>query len=279
MDASKRFDKMIAELVELKGHWETIVAAELHWQQQGVQAHEAQLYETRTKLEKDLLKIWSQIRGYKHEADITVKQISKLRVSADESVLGKQGDVAFILPDGQSKVFQAKSFSGTDNSPLNAHIKKACAQLFGSNPNEIPAVGAQLIAEIDVHSGKAYWPYTDSTYLKGKYRKLTKHSIEAKARDKIEELINDGLDEAAAAVKKRATTAGYDGKNAVLELYKRLETSVIAVRIKYKKQLQGDVLGYAEKEVGRSTDGPVKSIAVLVKIQNGRVNIQQTKIK
>ncbi|NVK13923.1 MAG: hypothetical protein HWE35_07045 [Rhodobacteraceae bacterium] len=299
--------------------------------------------------------MWSNIRGYKHEADILLRQYQKGRllipglpglkkgdvgvktrpsdkvkqvirqqaVGTDgqpqfQPVLDEQGQPVIDPATGQQmfepvivetlgknqkdeagknlkfdptegigepvdKIFQAKSFSASDNSDLRTMIKEACRQLFGYAHSEIPDANSILVADIDIHSGKCFFPFTKTKYASGNYPGTTKAAMKTLLLEDVQKQAAKGLQEAAAnwlrhpvvkGQKPKPGTAPEPAENlaarAAAYSQQRLQaiaSSTIEVRLNFKKQLKAETglgPGGADAYFPRSVEGSIRRLKVFL---------------
>ncbi|NOR63698.1 MAG: hypothetical protein GQ535_14545 [Rhodobacteraceae bacterium] len=231
--AAKRFDHMIAELQEWKDMHSELEEYHLALMLTTMDPSNPEYanYVSRirlleaaiNKVTKDLKKVFSNIRGYKLEADITVKQINKWRQIIPETE--KRGDVATVdLVTGKMRVFQAKSTSAHSNGDVNTHLKKAFTQLFGVK-GEIPGPGAKLTVVVAIQSKKNLWPFLDKNYLQPS-KAATRSTYLKLARTHILAAAKLAYDEADA----KRDDPKMDG------FLNGLGSSAIVVRFEYKKR-------------------------------------------
>ncbi|MDP5217128.1 hypothetical protein Q5Y75_07860 [Ruegeria sp. 2205SS24-7] len=233
MDSVKRLGKMKVDLDELSRYVEYINAEEKSfdkyrdaWPADEQNKMERSFARSKQKIEKDLLNIWSKIRGYKFEAEVSLKQLKKFRTNRSQKKR-KQGDIASKdIETGQARVYQLKSCSSHDNGGVNQHIQKAFLQLFGGK-KEVPKEGAKLISEIELHSGKCYWPMTQPKYQN---KDVKKGVLIAAARKAIDNQVKTALN----------TVIGNKLPAAKEAFYLKASTTKIEIRIRYRKQLQTD---------------------------------------
>ena|GEM_PF-2518113 len=163
--------------------------------------------ETAERTERNLVDIFSKIRGYKAEADLAVKQMEKGRNQIGKDPLSNKemADIAVEVVKKlktYNRAFQVKTCSSHDTAGVNTHIKEGLEQLFGAR-NEIPTAGAKLTLQVSVHSSKNPWPFTK---LEDAINADIKE-IEKKSRTVIKKRVEGGIKELEAAINKKISDA------------------------------------------------------------------------
>lgn len=231
---------------------------------------------------KDLLSVFSAIRGYKLESEITIKQSDKLRKIISDSQ--KMGDVASKdKVTGKNRVFQAKACSTHENKDVNGHIKKAFEQVFGAH-GEVPAPEAKLTVVIAIHSSKNMWPFIKKDYMgktpkefpsQSDFNKKIKESI-TKVVGSAYQLARSKAESGPAGPAKRKRD-GTTGKMASYhtQFLDSIGKSRIILKLEYRKPL----IDKSKKVFPRLNVGDISHVSIEIAVtKSGAVTLKNSKV-
>ena len=264
----KRIDNVMAELTEMRGHAVKFVN---NAQSPSPDARHLSGIFTK-KINKDMLKIRSVIRGFHLEMKLVEKQITAAdkgktsRVVHDRGRGDVESEEMSHNKSGKKRLYQAKAVTTPDHSAVNKHIKKASQQLFGMH-GEVPGSNAKLIGHIVVHSGKNTWPFTPAQIEKSvpnaaKFKKAVEDAVTSQVASAL-----------------TAAFAFWNGKGTLPAFQQKLQSCDLKIVVEFKKQFEAkDPKTRAKQIANRTTQSAVKKVTVPIVVNNNNVQANGTKV-